>query len=46
MNNPYSTTKKISNEDLKVSVCDPSQLLAEFFDGVIIKVDKEYIHES
>ena len=36
----------ISNEDQEVSVTDPSKLLAEFFNGVVIKLDEEYIHES
>ena len=37
---------KISKEDRKVSVNDPSQLLAEFFIGVVIQDDEEYIYES
>ena len=34
--------KKLSEEDRKISVKDPSELLAEFFDGVVIKLDTEY----
>ena len=37
--------KKLSKENKKLSVQDPSKLLAEFFNGVVIKLDKEYIHE-
>ena len=41
-----SIKKKISKEDLKVSFSDPSQLFAEFFNGVVIQIDKEYSYES
>ena len=37
--------KKLSKEDRKISVQDPSKLLADFFNGVVINLDKEYIHE-
>tara|TARA_B100000524_G_C23409026_1_gene283533 strand:+ start:236 stop:376 length:141 start_codon:yes stop_codon:yes gene_type:complete len=46
MKNLNSIKKKISKEDRKVSLTHPSKLLAEFFNGVVIKVDEEYIHES
>tara|TARA_S200000501_G_C20665722_1_gene673928 strand:- start:409 stop:549 length:141 start_codon:yes stop_codon:yes gene_type:complete len=36
----------ISKEDRKSSITDPSKLLAEFFNGVVIKLDEEYIYES
>ena len=40
MTNLNSIKKKLSNEDRKVSVQDPSKkLLAEFFNGVVIKLD-------
>ena len=41
-----SIKKKNSKKDLKVAVNDPSKLLAEFFNGVVIKFDGEYSHES
>ncbi len=37
--------KKLSKENRKLSVQDPSKLLAEFFNGVVIKLEEEYIHE-
>ena len=40
-----SIKKKISKEDLKVSVSDASKLLAEFFNGVVIQIDEEYSYE-
>ena len=33
--------KKKSNEDRKISVQDPSKLLAKFFNGVVIELDEE-----
>ena len=38
--------KNISRKDRKVSVSNPSKLLAEFFNGIVIQVNEEYIHES
>ena len=38
--------KKLSQEDRKISVKDPSKLLAEFFNGVVIELDKEYSYDS
>jgi len=38
--------KKIAKEELKVSVIDPSESLAEFFNGVVIQIDEEYGNES
>ena len=35
----------ISNEDQQVIVTKPSKLLEEFFNGVVFKIDEEYIHE-
>ena len=39
-------SKEYRKENRQVSVTDPSKLLAEFFNGVVIKLDEEYIHES
>ena len=45
MKNQNSIKKKLSEEDRKISVKDPSKLLAEFFDGVVIALDKEYTYD-
>ena len=46
MTNLNPIKKKLSKENRKVSVQDPSKLLAEFFNGVVIKLDEEYVYES
>ncbi len=46
MKNLNSITKEIYKEDRQVSVNFPLKLLAEFFNGLFIKVNKEYIYES
>ena len=38
--------KTLSKEDRKVSIQDPSKLLAEFFNGVVIKLDEEYVYDA
>ena len=38
--------KKLSKEDRNISVQDPSKLLAEFFNGVVIKLDEVYVYDS
>ena len=38
--------KKISKEDLKISVSDLSKLLAEIFNSVFIQIDGLYSYES
>ena len=45
MTNLNSIKKKLAKENRKVSVKDPSKLLAEFFRGVVIKLDEEYIYD-
>tara|TARA_Y200000002_G_scaffold38923_1_gene28389 strand:- start:109 stop:246 length:138 start_codon:yes stop_codon:yes gene_type:complete len=45
MTNLNPIKKKLVEENRKVSVQDPSKLLAEFFNGVIIKLDEEYIYD-
>ena len=40
MKNLNLIKKKLSKEDRKISVQDPSKLLAEFFNGVVIKFDE------
>ena len=42
MKNITMIKKKLSNEDRKISVQDPSKLLAEFFNVVVIKIGEEY----
>ena len=42
MKNLNIIKKKLSKEDRKISVQDPSKLLAEFFNVVVIKIDEEY----
>ena len=46
MTNLNSIKKKLSRGDRKVSIQDPSKLLAEFFNGVVIEVDAEYEYDS
>ena len=42
MKNLNIIKKKLSKEDRKISVQDPSKLLAEFFNAVVIKIDEAY----
>ena len=42
MKKPNIINKKLSKEDRKISVQDPSKLLAEFFNVVVIKIDEAY----
>ena len=46
MKNLNLTKKKPSKEDRKISVQDPSKFLAEFFNGVVIKIDEAYAYDS
>ena len=46
MTNLNPIKKKLTKENRKVSVQDPSKLLAEFFNGVVIKLDEEYTYAS
>ena len=46
MNNLNIIKKKLSKEDRKISVQDPSKLLAEFFNGIVIKHDEAYLYDS
>ena len=46
MTNLNPIKKKLAKEYTKVSIQDPSKLLAEFFNGVVIKVDEEYAYEA
>ena len=42
MKNLNIIKRKLSKEDRKISVQDPSKLLAEFFNAVVIKIDDSY----
>ena len=46
MTNLNSIKKKIAKEDFIVSFSDPSKLLAEFFNGVVIQIDEKCSYES
>ena len=46
MTNLNLIKKKLSKEDRKISVQDPSKLLAEFFNGVVVKLDEEYAYDA
>ena len=45
MKNLNPIKKKLSKEDRKISVQDPSKLLAEFFNGFVIELDEEYAYD-
>ena len=46
MTNLNPIKKKLSKDERKVSIKDPSKLLAEFFNGVVIKLDEEYAYDA
>ena len=46
MTNLNPIKKKLAKEDRKMSVQDPSILLAEFFNGVVIKLDEEHSYDA
>ena len=46
MKNLNIIKKKLSKEDRKISAQDPSKLLAEFFNAVLIKIDEAYAYDS
>ena len=37
--------KKLSKVDRKISIQESSKLLAEFFNGIVIKLDEEYKYD-
>ena len=45
MKNINPIEKKISKEKRIISLIEPSRLLADFFNGVIIEVEEEYVNE-
>ena len=46
MTNLNPIKKKLAKANRKVSVPDPSKLLAEFFNGVVLKLDEEYAYDA
>ena len=46
MKNLNLIKKKLSKEDGEISVQDISKLLAEFFNGVAIKLNEAYVYDS
>ena len=46
MTNLNPIKKKLSKVDRKISIQDSSKLLADFFNGVVIKLDEEYRYDS
>ena len=44
MTNLNPIKKKLSKADRKISIQDPSKLLAEFFNGVVIELDSRCQH--
>ena len=46
MNNLNPIKKILSKKNRKKSVQEPSKLLAEFFNGVVIKLDEEYTYDA
>ena len=44
MKNLNLIKKKLSKEDRKISVQDPSKLLAKYFNGFVIKLDEAYVY--
>ena len=46
MTNFNPINNKLAKEYRKVSIQDPSKLLAEFFSGIVIELDEEYVCDS
>ena len=46
MTNLNLIKKKLVKENRNVSVQDPSKLLAEFFNGVVIKLEEENVYDA
>ena len=38
--------KNFSKERRRISLIETSRLLADFFNGVVVEVEEEYVHES
>ena len=46
MKNLNLIKKKLSEKDKKISVKDPSKLLAEYFNEVVIELDEGFAYDS
>ncbi len=46
MTNLNPIKKKLPKEDRKVSVQESSKIVAEFFNGVVIKLDEKYAYDA
>ena len=46
MTNLNPIKKKLSKQDRKITIQDPSKLLADFFNGVVIELDEEFKYDS
>ena len=46
MTNLNPINKKLSKVDRKVYIQDPSKLLAEFFNGVVVELDEDYKYDT
>ncbi len=46
MKNINPIKKKFPNQKRIISLTDPSKLLADFFNGVVIEVEEEYVYEA
>ena len=45
MKNINPIEKKIPKEKRIISLIEPTKLLADFFNGVVIEVEEEYVYE-
>ena len=46
MQNIKPIEKNLFKEKKVISLIETSRLLADFFNGVIVEVEEEYVHES
>ncbi len=46
MKNLNQFTKNLPKEESELSIQDSSRILAEFFNGLVIDVNEEYIYDS
>ena len=46
MQNINRTAKSLFKEKTSISLVETSRLLADFFNGAVVEVEEEYIHES
>ena len=46
MQNINHLEKRFFKEKIGISLLETSRLLADFFNGVVVEVEEEYVHES